>query len=130
MVKLSIKVNGSVAANIRNARIFRELDQGVVAEMLGITSAALSQYEGGKRSPSIETVLQLSKIYHVSLDYLVGNESAQEVLGDVHILTSGCVLNMALYERLKKSFTHQRIANELGISELELSEIIWEVEEE
>ena len=33
-----------------------------------------SRYENGKREPSIDILLKLSKLYSVSVDYLIGND--------------------------------------------------------
>lgn len=43
-----------------------------VSEDLKIRDSTLSQYETGKRSPSIETLVQLAGYYGVTIDYLVG----------------------------------------------------------
>lgn len=48
------------------------LTQEEVAEKLGITRPAYTQYETDKTQPNLETAAKLADLYKVSLDYLVG----------------------------------------------------------
>ncbi|WP_130860449.1 helix-turn-helix domain-containing protein [Gracilibacillus phocaeensis] len=43
--------------------------------MLGFTENVYGSYERGTRRPSLETMIKLSDIYHVSLDYLLRGEA-------------------------------------------------------
>lgn len=52
------------------------LNQRQAAEKLGISPAPLSAYELGKKLPPLETLASMTELYHVSLDYLCGNENA------------------------------------------------------
>jgi transcriptional regulator with XRE-family HTH domain len=46
-----------------------------LAELLGITRAALSHYEKNRRKPDFETLTKLADLFGVSIDYLVGRIS-------------------------------------------------------
>jgi len=46
-----------------------------VADKLSLTRASISLYENGKRQPSTQILLALSKLYNVSIDYLLGNST-------------------------------------------------------
>ena len=59
--------------NLREIRISRKLTVQEVSEVLCCSHTTYSRYESGKREPSIGTLLKLSKLYHVSVDYLIGN---------------------------------------------------------
>lgn len=48
------------------------LSQKEVASMLGVSASIISNYENGERTPSIENLISLSRIYRCSIDYLVG----------------------------------------------------------
>ena len=48
------------------------------AKSLGISQPALTAWENGSRDPSIEMLLRLAKLYKVSVDFLLGYDSAQE----------------------------------------------------
>ena len=43
-----------------------------VAEAVGVSKAAISQFESGKNSPSAALLVSLADYFDVSLDYLVG----------------------------------------------------------
>ena len=45
-----------------------------VAFALNISREALSYYENGKREPSLDLLLQMSKYFNVSIDYLITGE--------------------------------------------------------
>lgn len=55
-------------------RLFRERKnwtQRQAADIFGITSAALSNYERDNRAPDIYTLKRIAEIYDTSLDYLL-----------------------------------------------------------
>ena len=53
----------------------KNLNQLKVALDLNISREALSHYENGKREPSLNTLLAMSKYFNVSINYLItGNE--------------------------------------------------------
>lgn len=58
----------------KNIKHFRE-KQGLTQEQLGkllhVTKVSISCYEHGTRTPSLETLIQLSNIFYVTLDELV-----------------------------------------------------------
>jgi len=47
-----------------------------VSKKIGLTLNAISQYETGKREASYDTLIKMSKIYGISVDYLLGNDNA------------------------------------------------------
>lgn len=49
-----------------------KLSQSEVARRIGISSSAVSAYEAGQISPSLETLVKLANLFHVSTDYLLG----------------------------------------------------------
>ncbi len=48
--------------------------QEALAEKLGISRQAVSKWERGESTPDTDTLIELSRLYSVSLDELVGNE--------------------------------------------------------
>lgn len=55
-----------------NCRKAKKLSQNSLAEILGISDAAVNMLEKGKRSPSFELLCSIADYFDVSLDYLVG----------------------------------------------------------
>ena len=45
---------------------------------LNISREALSYYENGKREPSLELLVAMSKYYNVSINYLITGEEFQK----------------------------------------------------
>ena len=62
--------------NLREIRVNRNLKVQVVSDYLCCLPSVYSRYESGKREPSIDVLLKLSKLYEVSVDYLIGNDGA------------------------------------------------------
>lgn len=60
--------------NLREIRIRRKLKIKEVSDYLCCVPSVYSRYENGKREPSIDVLLKLSKLYSVSVDYLIGND--------------------------------------------------------
>lgn len=56
----------------------RKVSAKEVAETLGITKAAMSQFESGKNAPSAAILCALADYFDVSLDYLVGRSDIME----------------------------------------------------
>ncbi len=50
------------------------VSQKMVAEAIGVTLSAYSNYEQGLREPSNQILINLCKYYEVSADYLLGIE--------------------------------------------------------
>lgn len=60
------------AERLKELRLEKEMQQTELAEMLNLRSSAISKYEKGITQPSIETLIKLSEIFEVTIDYLVG----------------------------------------------------------
>ena len=56
--------------------------QEELAEKLGVTRQSISKWEGAQSVPDLERVLQLSKIFGVSTDYLLKDELGEEQNAD------------------------------------------------
>ncbi len=56
---------------LKEIRKQKQLNQLKVALDLHISREALSHYENGKREPSLALLVQMSKYFNVSIDYLI-----------------------------------------------------------
>ena len=52
-------------------RKMRNLNQQKVALDLNISRESLSYYENGKREPSLQLLIDMSKYFNVSIDFLI-----------------------------------------------------------
>ena len=57
---------------LRELRKEKGVSQEQVANELGISTSAYSNYEQGIREPSIDMLIKLCKYYNVTSDYLIG----------------------------------------------------------
>ncbi len=53
------------------------LKQTEISKLLNISQMAYSYYERGLREPDIKTLIKLSEIFNVSVDYLIENENTR-----------------------------------------------------
>ena len=59
---------------LKKIRKMKNLNQQKVAMDLNISREALSFYENGKREPSLTMLINMSKYFNVSIDYLITGE--------------------------------------------------------
>lgn len=65
--------------NLKTLRLQNGLTQAQVAQKLGVTKSVISAYETGLRLPSYDILINISKIFRVSTDYLLGLENIREL---------------------------------------------------
>lgn len=59
---------------IQRHRKQKKWSQSELAKVLGISRDAVSKYERGDMTPSVEVVRRLAEVFEVSLDYLLGEQ--------------------------------------------------------
>lgn len=70
-----------------------EMSQSQLAEYLNVTPSAIGMYEQGRRVPVLEVLLSLSRLFGVSLDYLItGEESMQHSPEELKFLSHRDIL--------------------------------------
>lgn len=62
----------TMAKRLIQLREKNNLSQSAVARQIGVTPALISAYEKQERKPSIDKLIALADIYHVSTDYILG----------------------------------------------------------
>ncbi|MBR4873934.1 MAG: helix-turn-helix transcriptional regulator [Clostridia bacterium] len=63
---------------LKNIRKQRNLNQQKVAMDLNISREALSYYENGRREPSLSLLVDMSRYFNVSINYLITGEEFQK----------------------------------------------------
>lgn len=63
---------------LRQLRKEQGKTQQELANILGVSQRVYSDYEAGKCSPSIETLIALADYFRVSIDFLVGRYVLRE----------------------------------------------------
>lgn len=64
---------------LRSLRLRYDLTQEQLAQKLCLTKSVISAYETGLRMPSYEVLIDISRVFKVSTDYLLGLERKQEI---------------------------------------------------
>lgn len=64
---------------INELRIAMGWSQVQLAEKLSISKQTVSNWENENIQPSIEMLVRIAKLFHVSTDYLLGLENAQTI---------------------------------------------------
>ncbi len=65
--------------NLRKIRKEYGMTMKDLADKIGVSESAISQYENGKREPGYETLIKLACLFNVSADYLLGIEEKDDM---------------------------------------------------
>ena len=64
---------------LKSLRLENKMTQTQVADRVGVATSAISSYESGVRLPSYTVLIKLSRLFHVTTDYLLGVKSKEMV---------------------------------------------------
>ena len=64
-------INGKI---IKKLREDQKISQQELGDIIGVSKVSVSGYENGNRTPSIDTLVEISNFFGVSVDYLLGRE--------------------------------------------------------
>ena len=69
---------------LKDLRVLNKYTQQELADKLDVSQRTIAFYEKGDRHPDYETLIKISKIFDVSVDYLLGleNENLEKVKYD------------------------------------------------
>ena len=83
--------NKTIGARLRDLRIKHNMTQDEVADKINLSSSFYSHIECGTNAPSIQTLVNLSKLYNCSCDYLIlGIESREKLNDQLACITQQC----------------------------------------
>lgn len=63
---------------LRLLRCLAGLTQAQLGDKLNVTAGALGMYEQGRRMPSLSTIVEISEVFEVSCDFLLGGSELSE----------------------------------------------------
>ena len=69
----------NIGERLRKLRTENKMTQGQVASRVGVAISAISSYESGVRLPSYTVLIKLSRLFHVTTDYLLGVKTKEMV---------------------------------------------------
>lgn len=80
---------------IYNLRKSTGFSQEQFGEMLGVSRQSVSKWESNQTQPELQTIIEMSKVFGVSLDSLLGNDNAKTAKTDLgEVLKSRMRLNI------------------------------------
>jgi len=95
---------------IRQLRLKNNLTQKQLGELVNVTKVSICCYEKGTRIPSVETLIDLSRVFKVQIDYLLGNDTFVVADNEEKYFTSMAKEEIIFIKEIKKHTTlHQRI---------------------
>ena len=90
----------NLGAKIRELRHRDGRTQEMLADALGVTSQAVSRWELGQAVPTIDNMIELSRLFAVSFEefWQFSTEERMQVLSSIK--RKGDTIDVALYDRL------------------------------
>jgi len=70
-------ING-LGKRLQEQRQFKNLSQKEVGDAINVSASIVSNYEKGERTPSLEVLMALARLYQCSTDYLIGFEKIEK----------------------------------------------------
>ena len=71
-----------VCDTIKSLRETAGLSQSALAKRLGVTRSSVNAWEMGLSIPTAKSIVELSQLFHVSTDYLLGLNNTQAIYID------------------------------------------------
>jgi len=112
---MSVSVTDVIGRNIKKLREERKMSQKDLAVKMNIARPGISNWENGKSEPSSSQLVQLSKVFTVSTDEIVGNTSETKKI--VVVDTSALIKRPSVVDELP-SYFDEIVIPEVVISEL------------
>ena len=89
------------------------MSQAELAQHLKISPSTVGMYEQGRREPSVDTLAEMSRLFGVSIDFLVTGKTAsqqeQEVISQL-LLERVDLVDKQLDKRRVRPFSRQELA--------------------
>ena len=83
-----------LSERIRELRVAQGYTQIALAEKLGVSKQAVSNWENDNIQPSIDMLVRLADQFSVTTDYLLGRENSLQL--DMHGLTPDIIGHLSL----------------------------------
>lgn len=111
-----------LSLNLKYLRKQKSISQSDLAELLNTSQTSVAHYEKGDRQPTIDTLINISSIFNVSLDELVGNTSKRRLVHEV-FEKDKIIFNLTKQLLSKNSLAFYNKMSEL-VSEVEMEVLI------
>ena len=101
-----------IGARIAALRREAGMNQSQLAGLLGVSPSAVGMYEQGRREPSAQMLVELSRIFHVSVDYILTGSPAEQETQKVEQMLCRRITSAdrRLERRLDRPFSREELA--------------------
>ena len=101
-----------IGARIAALRREAGMSQSRLAQLLQVSPSAVGMYEQGRREPSAETLVELSRIFHVSVDYILTGVPAEQETDNLQrmLLSRITSADRRLTQRTDRPFSREELA--------------------
>lgn len=98
----------SIATRITQFRESLGIKKKELASMLGVSATTITYFEKGERQPSLKTVMQLSEIFKVPLEYIITDKeyNFQVACRNTGKKNKDKLMEIAEFSRIADSFLH------------------------
>ena len=88
------------------------MSQSRLAQLLQVSPSAVGMYEQGRREPSAETLVELSRIFRVSVDYILTGVPAERETDALQqmLLSRITSADRRLEQRTDRPFSREELA--------------------
>ena len=83
---------------LKSLRKKYDYSQAYLAKLLNVTQQAVGMWEKSKNMPDIATILKLSRIFHVSVDYLLENTEDNAMPGQSPLFSPEALRMAEIYD--------------------------------
>lgn len=87
---------------IAKLRIAKGLSQNQLSQMLGVKRSVVSYYESGDRLPSFDVLMEMSRVFNVSTDYLLKGKNAERIISVSDLDENSIDVVMSVVSALRK----------------------------
>lgn len=100
----------NLGERIKQLRLANRMTQSSLAEMLFMSDKVISKWEKGKSIPDVDILLDISEIFHVSIEYLLtGKTSKAKVKGGQVIYNDDGTISHYIGEDGDRLFTRDEV---------------------
>ena len=90
------------AERITKLRVAKGLSQSQLSQKLGVKRSVVSYYESGERLPSYDVLIEMGRVFGVSLDYLLKGKDSSRIITVTGLQENEISIIMSLVELLRK----------------------------
>ena len=100
---------------LKYLREYIGFNQSKLARELGLRQSHISMWERGDREPSIANLINMSKYFNCSIDFLVGQESVDKAISFLDYIKSN--VGRTFYTITGKLYTYEIRKNGLSVND-------------